>query len=86
MTSLQQSLSAMAGSTFAAVDMIFMRQSLSIGDSHYFAAAIARRNHVAADDMTSLQQLAAITSLQSRWLPCSNRCRPFLAATSPQQI
>ena len=56
---------AIAGSNFAAVDMIFMRQSLSIGDSHYFAAAIARRNHVAAVDMTSLQQLAAITSLQS---------------------
>ena len=41
--------------------MISLRQSLSIADSHYSAAAIARRNYVAADDMTSLQQsLSAI--------------------------
>ena len=56
MTSLQQSLSARAGSNLAAIDMISLRQSLSIADSHYSAAAIARRNYVAAAGMTSLQQ------------------------------
>ena len=61
MTSLQQPLLAIAGSTFAAVAMIALRQSLSIADSYYFAAAIACSNYVAAADMTSLQQpLSAI--------------------------
>ena len=36
--------------------MISLRQSLSIADSHDLAAAIAVSNHVAAVDMTSLQQ------------------------------
>ena len=35
--------------------MISLRQSLSIADSHDFAAAIAVSNLVAAFDMTSLQ-------------------------------
>ena len=61
MTSLQQPLSAIAGSTFTAVDMISLRQSLSIADSHYCAAAIACSTYVAAAAMTSLQQpLSAI--------------------------
>ena len=61
MTSLQQPLSAIAGNTIAAVDMIVLRQSLSIADSYYFAAAIACSNYVAAVDMTPLQQpLSAI--------------------------
>ena len=61
MTSLQQPLFAIAGSTFAAVDMSSLRQSLSIADSNYFAAAIARRNYVATVDMTFLlQSLSAI--------------------------
>ena len=51
----------MVGSNFAAVAMISLRQSLSIADSGYLAAAIACSNYVAADDMTSLQQsLSAI--------------------------
>ena len=61
MTSLQQPLSAIAGSNFAAVDMIALRRPLSIADSYYFAAAIAHRNYVAAIDLTSLQHpLSAI--------------------------
>ena len=40
MTSLQQSLLAIAGSNFAAVDMISLRQSLSIADISYFAAVM----------------------------------------------
>ena len=41
--------------------MIVLRQSLSIVDSYYFAAASACSNYVAAVDMTSLQQsLSAI--------------------------
>ena len=35
--------------------MISLRHSLSVADSHDFAAAIAVSNHVAAFDMTSLQ-------------------------------
>ena len=35
--------------------MISLRPSLSVADSHDFAAAIAVSNHVAAVDMTSLQ-------------------------------
>ena len=62
MTSLQQSLSARAGSNLAAVDMISLRQSLSIADSHYAVAAIARRNYVAAVEMTSLQQPLSATT------------------------
>ena len=61
LTSLPQSLSAIAGSNFAAVAMSSLRRSRSIADSNYFAAAIVRRNYVAAVDMTSLQQsLSAI--------------------------
>ena len=41
MTSLQQPLLAIAGSTFTAVDMISLQQSLSIADSSYFVAAVA---------------------------------------------
>ena len=41
--------------------MIALRQSLSIADSSYFAAAIACSNYVAAVDMTPLKQsLSAI--------------------------
>ena len=41
--------------------MISLRRSLSIADSHYFAAAIACRNYVAAVDMTFRHQpLSAI--------------------------
>ena len=41
--------------------MTSLRQSLSIADSSYFAAAITRRNDVAAVDVTSLKQpLSAI--------------------------
>ena len=36
-------------------DMISLRNSLSVADSHDFAAAIVVSNHVAAFDMTSLQ-------------------------------
>ena len=58
---LQQLLLAIAGSNFAAVATISLRQSQSIADSHDFAAAIAHRNCVAAADMTPLQQpLSAI--------------------------
>ena len=46
MTSRQQPLSATAGNNFAAVTMIFMRHSLSIAASHYFAAAIATASQV----------------------------------------
>ena len=56
LTSLPQSLSAIAGSDFGAVAMISLRHSLLIADSNYFAAAIAHRNYVAAPDLTSLQQ------------------------------
>ena len=42
--------------------MISLQQSLSIADSHYSAAAIARRNYVAAVDMTSLQQPLSATT------------------------
>ena len=60
-TFLQQSLLAIAGSTFDAVDMISLRHSLSIADSHYFAAAIACSDYVATVAMTSLQHsLSAI--------------------------
>ena len=55
MTSLQQSLSAIADSTFAAVDIMSLRQSLSIADSYNFTAAIACSNYVATVDMTPLQ-------------------------------
>ena len=41
--------------------MIYLRRLLSIADSHYFAAAIACRNYVAAVDMTFRNQpLSAI--------------------------
>ena len=41
--------------------MISLRQSLSIADSHYFAAAIACSNYVAVAAMTyRLQSLVAI--------------------------
>ena len=36
--------------------MISLRQSLSIADSNYLAAAVACSNYVVAVDMTSLQQ------------------------------
>ena len=67
MTSLQQSLSAIAGGNFAAVDIISLRPSLSITDSHYFAADITRSNHslqppLAAADMTSRQQSLSATA------------------------
>ena len=66
-TSLQQSLSAIAGGNFAAVDIISLRPSLSITDSHYFAADITRSNHslqppLAAADMTSRQQSLSATA------------------------
>ena len=52
---------AIAGSNFAARDMIALRRPLSIVDSYYFAWAIACSNYVAAVDMTSRQQsLSAI--------------------------
>ena len=50
LTSLQQPLSAIPGSNFAAVAMDSLRQSLPIADSNYFAAAM----------------LAATMSLQQR--------------------
>ena len=83
LTILQQPLSAIDGSDFTAADMISLRQSrsvatttllqpspavttsvatislrqsLSIADSNYFAAAIACSYHVAAIDVTYLQQ------------------------------
>ena len=52
--SRQQSLSAIAGSTFAAMAMISLRHSLSIADSHDIAAAIAGSNYVTAVDLPSL--------------------------------
>ena len=61
MTFRHQPESAIAGSNFAAVDMISLRQSLSIADNNYYAAAIACSNYVAAVDWTSLPQpLSAI--------------------------
>ena len=65
---LQQLLSAMAGSNFAAVDLIPLGQSRSIADSHDSAAAIAGSHHVAAvaTYMTSLQLRHATRSLTAQ--------------------
>ena len=86
MTSLQQSLSAIAGSTFATVAMISLRRSLSIADSSYFAAAVACSTYVAAVDMTSRQQsLSAIAgstfAAVAMIVLCGNRCPSRTAAT-----
>ena len=54
MTSLQQSVLAIAGRNFAAVAMISLQQSRSIADCNYFAAAVAHRNYVALVDLPSL--------------------------------
>ena len=95
MTSLPQSMSAIASSTFGAVATISLRQALLIADSHDFAAVIAHRNYVAAVDETSLQQtLSAIAGCdftaadmmslrQSRSVADSNY---FAAAARLQQL
>lgn len=63
MTSSQQSLSVIAGSNFAAVDMISLRQSLSVADSktNLFCVSRCLQQPIATADLTMLQQsLSAI--------------------------
>jgi len=63
MTSSQQSLSVIAGSNFAAVDMISLRQSLSVADSKTNLLCVSRclQQPIATADLTMLQQsLSAI--------------------------
>ena len=63
MTSSQQSLSVIAGSNFAAVDMISLRQSLSVAGrkTNLFCVSRCLQQPIATADLTMLQQsLSAI--------------------------